>query len=46
MMHLMEQQLLVHTVILVTVSGTTNNQSSGLSETRPINFGVNYIIKI
>jgi microcystin-dependent protein len=30
----------------VTVSGTTNNQSSGLSETRPINFGVNYIIKI
>jgi microcystin-dependent protein len=30
----------------VTVSGTTNNQSSGLNETRPVNFGVNYIIKI
>lgn len=30
----------------VTVSGTTNNQNGGAVETRPVNFGVNYIIKI
>lgn len=30
----------------VTVTGTTNNNTSGVVETRPVNYGVSYIIKI
>jgi microcystin-dependent protein len=30
----------------VTVTGTTDNPSGGQTETRPVNYGVNYIIKI
>lgn len=30
----------------VTVSGTTNNNTNGITENRPANYGVNYIIKI